>query len=125
MKRHFLFTLSVAVVSLFIMSSDATAREHHHHRHPHGGRSTVYFNFSYPWYPHRYYYVAPPPVVYAAPTYYAPPPVYYPPAAVTANQISPTFVDGYGRTCRQFESTPNGATGTACLQPDGTWRVVY
>lgn len=122
MSWRLLFTL--AVISVLFSSTGAMARDHHHHRGDYG-HSSVYFNFSYPWYPHRYYYVAPPPVVYAAPTYYAPAPapVYYPPAAVVANQTSPTFIDNYGRTCRQFQTSSTG--GTACLQADGTWRVVY
>ena len=94
----------------------------------------------YPYgpYPAYYYpyYVAPPPVVYAVPppspvVYAAPPP---PPAyaaapvaapPVAANQTSPTYIDAQGRTCRQFQSTSGGQPfGTACLQPDGSWRAV-
>jgi hypothetical protein len=70
------------------------------------------------------YYAPPPPVVYAppAPAYYAPPaPAYYsPPAAAPAS----------GQQCREYQSTavidgqPQPTVGTACLQPDGTWRIV-
>ena len=88
----------------------------------------IYANFGccyggyYPYAPYPYYapyyepyYVAPPPVVYAVP----------PPSPVAANQTSPTFIDAQGRTCRQFQSTSGGqAFGTACLQPDGSWRAV-
>ena len=65
------------------------------------------------------YYVPPPPVVYAPPP---PPPAYYaPPAAapIAAEQ-----------QCREYQSTavingqPQQTVGTACLQPDGTWRIV-
>jgi hypothetical protein len=62
------------------------------------------------------YYVPPPPVVYAPP----PAPAYYaPPAAAPA-----------GQQCREYQSTavingqPQPTVGTACLQPDGTWRIV-
>jgi hypothetical protein len=94
---------------------------------------------AYGYYPGYYpypYYVAPPPVVYAVPppppTMIAPAPVTYAVAptplgapVVAANQTSPTFIDSLGRTCRHFQSTSGGAAyGTACLQPDGSWRSV-
>jgi hypothetical protein len=93
----------------------------------------------YPYYPSYYpgyYYVAPPPVVYTVPpppvVYAAPAPVAVVPSGpppVAADQTSPTFTDGLGRTCRHFETTTAApgqppATGTACLQPDGSWRTV-
>jgi hypothetical protein len=70
--------------------------------------------------PPPYYYAPPPPVVYAPPpTYYSAPPAYYaPPAQAT------------GQQCREYQSTttingqPQQIVGTACLQPDGTWRIV-
>jgi len=92
-----------------------------------------YYGAPYPAYYYPYY-VAPPPVVYAVPP--APPVIYASPVAVApmtvpapvvaANQTSPTFIDSYGRTCRHYEATsPGGAPyGTACLQPDGSWRTV-
>ena len=73
------------------------------------------------------YYMPPPPLVYAPPpvppAYYAPPPppVYAPPAAAPAAS---------GQQCREYQSTavisgqPQQTVGTACLQPDGTWRIV-
>ena len=93
----------------------------------------------YPYAPYPAYYypyaVAPPPVVYAvpppSPIIYSAPPAYYvaPPASaappVAANPTSPTYIDAQGRTCRQFQSTSGGQPfGTACLQPDGSWRAV-
>ena len=63
-----------------------------------------------------YYYS--PPVIYAAP----PAPIYIRPS-VQADQTSPTYVDEYGRVCRNFYAN-SGYDGRACLQPDGTWRVV-
>jgi hypothetical protein len=71
-----------------------------------------------------------PPVVLETPqgpeVHFAPSP---PPIEVT--QTSPTFTDKSGRTCREYQSTvivngaPKPAYGTACLQPDGSWRVVH
>lgn len=52
------------------------------------------------------------------------------PAAIPANQASQTFVDGQGRTCREYQTTiminglPKASYGTACLMPDGQWRIV-
>ena len=83
-----------------------------------------YYHGYYPGYYPYYapYYYAPPPVVVAAPP--APQIIYAPaPAAMPADQTSPTFIDNLGRTCRQYQAG-NGATGTACLQPDGTWRTI-
>jgi len=92
------------------------------------------WGYPYPayYYPPPYY-PAPAGVVYApAPAYpstvYVTPSAYAAPSslpAVQANQTSPTFVDSYGRTCRQFQSTsPGPAYGTACLQSDGSWKVM-
>jgi hypothetical protein len=87
--------------------------------------------------------------VYAAPAYVSPPVVYAPPASSTvivtpqqpvvatapapvqAAQPSSTFTNDAGQTCREYQSTitvgnqQQQAYGTACLQPDGTWRVVH
>ena len=92
--------------------------------------NTSYYYSGYPS-----YYAPPPTVVYTPPAaYVAPPATYYgtsapyvPPAsAVSATQASPTFVDKKGRTCRTFRAPVDGETvnGTACLQPNGTWRTV-
>ena len=98
--------------------------------YPGWGYPAYYYSpYYYPYYaPAPVVYAAPPPMVYApapAPfvSYAAPAPMGAPPLA--ANQTSPTFVDNLGRTCRQFQSTSGGqAFGTACLQPDGSWRAV-
>ena len=91
--------------------------------------------WGYPYYYAPYYalpvvYAAQqPPVVYMVPQppvvyYQSPAPVVYgDPVALQANQTSPTFIDRFGRTCRQFQGTSAYASGTACLQPDGTWRI--
>ena len=86
----------------------------------------------YPGYPGYY---VPPVVVYAPPppvAYYPPPTVYFAPqrGMVDAVPASPVYVDSFGRTCREYQTTAIiGATtrpvvGTACQQPDGSWRVV-
>jgi len=79
-------------------------------------------------------YYPPPPVVYAPPpVVYAPPPVAYvappPPAAAPgpAPGAAPTASAG---ECREYQTQtmidgrPQPSHGTACLQPDGTWRIV-
>jgi hypothetical protein len=108
--------------------------------HRHGGHSRNSFSLSlgfyqpYPAYrPYYYYpypaYYAPPPVVYA------PPPVVYGAPAVYASPsvaAVPTrdFRDSSGRYCREYQRTAviNGMEqpvyGTACLMPDGSWRIV-
>ena len=78
--------------------------------------------WGYPYYPGYYY-----PPYYQPPVAYTPPPVvpYTMPASMMADQTSPTFVDSFGRTCRQFQASGTGSvSGTACMQTDGTWRVV-
>lgn len=82
----------------------------------------------YYYYPPPYYYYAPPP----PPVVYAPPPVVYtqPAPAVVANPASAPYTAASGQTCREYQAnvTVNGVLqqsyGTACLQPDGTWRIV-
>ncbi len=71
------------------------------------------------------YYLPPPPVVYTPPVVYAPPA----PAAVTQPPASPATADA-SSYCREYQSTsvidgaPQTMYGTACRQPDGTWRIV-
>ena len=49
---------------------------------------------------------------------------------VAANPASSTFTDSAGRTCREYQSNvivggqQRSSYGTACLQADGTWRIV-
>ncbi|MBC7908387.1 MAG: hypothetical protein H7Y60_16790 [Rhodospirillaceae bacterium] len=67
-----------------------------------------------------------PPVVYAQPS----PRVVFMDPPVQAIPTSPPYTDGYGRYCREYQSmmTVGGSAqrgyGTACLQPDGSWRIV-
>ncbi len=72
--------------------------------------------------------VAPYPGVYPAPVY---PGSVYPGSAYSAPVYSaPAYGAGVPSYCREFRTTINvngtlqPAWGTACLQPDGTWRFV-
>lgn len=74
--------------------------------------------------------VIPPPVVYTAPPrpIYVPAPVVKQPIRV--NPASAPYRAANGLTCREYQTTATvaGRTqnvyGTACLQPDGAWRIV-
>ena len=92
-------------------------------------RGFVSIGIGVPLVPGPAYYYPPPPVVAyppPAPVYYAPAPVYAPPPA-TAYAPPPAEPQG---ECREYQSTttiagqPQSMVGTACLQPDGTWRIV-
>jgi hypothetical protein len=84
-----------------------------------------YRPYHYPSYYYPPYYYYPPPVVYAPP-----PVVYAQPAPMVVNPASAPYVARNGQTCREYQSTAviGGAVrpvhGTACLQPDGAWRIV-
>lgn len=83
-------------------------------------------------------YWGPPPVYYRAPprvVYVEPPPrvVYVQPqsqASISALPSSPVYQAANGQYCREYQSTvmvggvPQPSYGTACLMPDGIWRVV-
>ena len=88
---------------------------------------------------HRRYHhaaYAPPPPVYAPPPAYAPPPVY--PSPYDQGYQAPSYQPPYQAApqqystayCRQYSGSliidgrQQPSYGTACLQPDGTWRVV-
>jgi hypothetical protein len=89
----------------------------YYHHHPHWG----------PRYGGEVVFVNPPPVYVPAP----PPPtvVYAPSAPINATPTSDPYRTSDGRYCREYQSqvTVNGALqpsyGTACQQPDGSWRV--
>lgn len=88
------------------------------------------------WGHHRHHprpvYYMPPPVVYAPPvrTVVYTQPQYVVPASVIAQQASPTYYNQGGQMCREYQSSgwvggsQGRLYGTACLQPDGSWRVV-
>lgn len=82
--------------------------------------------FYAPAYPAPYYY---PPAYYPAPYAYAPayaPPAYYAPPAQPSSAPATSSAD----QCREYNTTtviggvPQQMVGTACRQPDGTWRIV-
>jgi len=77
----------------------------------------------------------PPPVVYAPPpaVVYAPPPAVYatPPTAYVAPAAPPASAQApVAQDCREYRSPttidgrPQETIGTACRQPDGSWRIV-
>jgi len=77
------------------------------------------------------YYVPPPPIVYPPPAYYTPPPPYAaPPPYAQAPPYAASAAPVAGPQCREYQSTtmingqPQQIVGTACPQPDGTWRIV-
>ncbi len=95
---------------------------------------------------HRNFFFGPRIVFWGPPVYYGPPPyVYGPPVGpplyvpgynapqlqpMTVNPTSAPYRASNGLTCREFQTTitvegrPQPAYGTACLQPDGQWKVV-
>ncbi len=84
----------------------------HHHPHYYPSTSIVY--------------VDPSPTVV-----YQPVPVQYVPASsIVASPASPSYMNEVGQTCREYQSVAivggrqSQVYGTACLQPDGAWRVV-
>jgi len=88
-------------------------------------RGFVSFGFGVPLAgPPAYYY--PPPVYYPPPAYYYPPPA----PAYAAPPYQAGGEQAQGQTCREYQSTTiidgrqQATYGTACLQPDGTWRIV-
>ncbi len=117
--------------SFFFGVSGGDRYRHHRHGpwHHHG-----YHRHSY-WSGYHGFYrppviVAPPPVVYrAAPPVVYSAPVYSAPPVVSAVPSSPVYQAPNGQYCREYQGTVviNGRTqpsyGTACLMPDGSWRV--
>jgi len=117
-------------------AADAMA-DRRHHGHYYG--SSHYYGHYDPYYRghwHRHP-RARGPVVILRPGYPAPPPprvVYVPvPAAqppLQAVPASPVYQSGDGRYCREYQTTitvegrPQPSYGTACLGPDGAWRIV-
>jgi hypothetical protein len=117
-----------AAADSFFFGYSSGYRHHRHYGHHH------YPHYWRPRYHYGYYYYPPPPVVYAPPpVVYAPPPVVYAPAPLpplAAVPTSPVYRASNGQYCREYQATvrvdgvPQPSHGTACLQPDGTWRVV-
>ena len=103
--------LVTALALLFLCTTDCAPAAAHSH-------VVLGFGFSY-YAPGPYYY--PPYYYYPPPVYYAPPVVYY--SAPPASYVAPS------PTCRTFQGdATNDQThqpfyGTACLWPDGKWRI--
>jgi hypothetical protein len=99
---------------------------------PAEARGFVSFGIGVPVGPAYY----PAPAYYPPAYYYAPPPAYYyppPPVAYTAPPppvAAPAPVVSNGEHCREYQSSstidgrPQQTYGTACQQPDGTWRII-
>jgi hypothetical protein len=91
-------------------------------------RSSIGFSFGVPLGPAPYYAPPPPPAYYP---YHAPPPpvVYAPPPAIYAPP-APAAAPTSQEHCREYQSqgsfggAPGVVYGTACLQPDGSRRIV-
>lgn len=100
-------------------------RGHHGYHHRHHGRS--HYGYGYVWGPPVVVYRDPPPrTVYVVP---APAPIVLT-QPVPASPASPVYQTTDGRHCREYQRTvivgglPQASYGTACLQPDGVWRIV-
>lgn len=106
------------VLALAFVPQAASARD--------GFRGGVIFSFGAPAPYYPYY--------YAPPAAYGPPPVAYAPPPGVVYPASPPPQTNLGaevsQNCREYTAPANvgGRTvqtyGTACLQPDGTWRIV-
>ena len=99
-------------------------RGRHYHRPP---PRVVYYA------PPPRYYQPPPRVIYAPPptiVYADPPPVIYAPPVVARNVLTSGPIQQTAHYCREYHSmsTVGGqqiaSYGTACRQPDGSWRIV-
>lgn len=88
-------------------------------------RGFIGFSFGFPLV------IGPPPVAYPPPAYYYPPPPLPQVAPPPAYAYPPAYAPAPPRrTCREYQTTtiidgrPQPTYGTACLQPDGSWRIV-
>ncbi|MGH6953124.1 MAG: hypothetical protein ACREGL_03015 [Alphaproteobacteria bacterium] len=101
----------LALALLFLVGASAPVAAHR-----------TSFGFHFLFWPAPFYYYAPPPVYY-----YPAPPVYYHPAP-TRHYVQRSYPRPY---CREFrgdaiiDDTGNPFFGTACLEPDGRWHIVY
>lgn len=124
-----LIRITLGVAALAAVSAQPTLADgwHHHGYWGHGywGPGVVIGVPLWAPPPPVVVYAPPPPVVYAPP-----PPVVYAPQPVQAVPASPVYSNTSGQYCREFQSTvlvggvPQQSYGTACQQPDGTWRIV-
>lgn len=137
-RRRAMSRIFSGLFAIFLCLSALPAHAHHH-----GG----FFSFGFccgpyfaPYYGSSIYgfgagaYEAPSTIVYTGLvplppiTTVLPPVILSQPASqpLPATSASEPFQDSRGRTCRTFKATVNGSplSGTACLQPDGSWRTV-
>jgi hypothetical protein len=119
----FIGTTPAAADSVFFGYSSGYGHRQHHRHHHHWHQRHHYgprYHYGYYHYPPVYYPPPPPRVVYVP----APPPV------MSAVPTSPIYRAPNGEYCREYQSTvtidgqPQPSYGTACQQPDGSWRVV-
>jgi hypothetical protein len=109
-------------------------RAGHWYHGRHGGRvgwwwvaGGVWYFYPAPVYPYPDPHAVPPPVAYGAPPAVVVP---APPGSVVAKPSSPPYAGPNGEACREYQSTAviggrqQLTYGTACLQPDGSWRIV-
>ena len=112
----------------------------HHERGPRHHRNYYDHHQRRDWRPDPVFYApvyVPPPryvrpartVVYET-TVVRPQTQYVVPASMMASQASPTYIGSSGQMCREYTTRSwigddlQNVYGTACLQPDGAWRIV-
>lgn len=110
---------------------------HHYRPHRHGPPPRVVYHAP----PRPYYHRPPPRVIYSSPPvvyhrapptviYADPPPVIYAPPVVANNLLPGGPLQPSGQYCREYQSSSvvGGrqvhSYGTACQQPDGSWRII-
>jgi len=139
----FLMMLAVAIIGVSaappVASADTTVvigagvpvypehLRHHHYRHHYRPAPVVVYEAPPPAVVYQ------PPVVYPPLVVYPPPAVVYQPApgaGLSATPASPIYTARNGQSCREYQTTvmvdgvQQPAHGTACRQPDGSWRTV-
>ena len=142
-RRYVNLAIVIFVIgTIFLPSTYAGGRYHgsrHGHHHGYGyysgssiniGLGFLFSPFAY-GYPYSYPYGYP----YGYYPYYAPAPVYVvpaerPPARVVTRQTTHTVTREKSAYCREYtkkilvDGKEEQAYGTACLQDDGSWRIM-
>ena len=96
---------------------------HHRWQHPHFGPSVIYR-------PAPVVYVEPAPAVVYESSVVRTPVRYVESSSLVADPASEPYYSQEGQLCREYQSTgwvggrQSQIYGTACLQPDGAWRVI-
>lgn len=139
------FTLFAIVAAFSLSAAPAFAdkgghnhqknwKNHHHHNHHYGHHHKPYkngisisINSGWPSYYHHYY----PSYTVVKPIYITQP-VYVQPVVeqvIFASNV-PGYQNDYGQYCREYNALifvggqKQSGYGTACYQPDGSWKVV-